>query len=352
MNSEFDPDEMPEWLSSVFFNTKKFPEIVAGINDDDCAVIKFGEKYLVITTDYLNARPIAFEMGIGGFWDLGRLMVASNLSDLCGTGAKPICMLSSIMMQRDSSKQDFVDLMNGIKYELDRYNIPLVGGDTKLGESNAILGVAIGSVNSKSNLFLKNGAKPGDTLWASNYLGSMTGAVLGLKNDKMSNEWKVWAKKIITEPRIPIKQSNDISELSLGRGGIDISDGLGSDLFKLCNASGVGVIIEVDNIPIEPEVYELAEIEQLPPWIFAFGIGGDFQFIVSTPEDKDIQKILLSQKFYPIGRLTKKMELLLHFKNGKILPMPQKGHRDFRNITFSEEVRGLVKDVLNKLEKK
>ena len=56
----------------------------------------------MITTDYLNSWPIVLELKIGDFYELGKLLVIANLSDLCGTGAKPLCFLSSIMLKRNS----------------------------------------------------------------------------------------------------------------------------------------------------------------------------------------------------------------------------------------------------------
>jgi thiamine monophosphate kinase len=138
----FDPDEMPKWISA-FWKKKKYKNVVAGINDDDCAVVKVGSERIVVSVDYLNANPIALELGIGSFKDLGRLLVAANVADLCGTGAKPIGFLTSIMLNKETANQiQFIQFMQGVKKELLKHGIPLIGGDTKLGNSNSFCGVA------------------------------------------------------------------------------------------------------------------------------------------------------------------------------------------------------------------
>lgn len=339
-----DPDKVPIWLSNYFNDLKGECNVIAGINDDDCAILEFPDNQLVITTDFLNSSPIALELNIGTLWDIGRLVVASNLSDLCGTGAKPLAMLLAVTMKRNSKFEDFKELVKGVKFELEQYGIPLIGGDTKLGKANSFLGVAIGASNSKRKLFKKNGAEPNDLLWVSGFLGSNCAAVYGLSKQKMPEQWNNWAKKTILEPNIPLKKSLEVSYLRLGNGGTDISDGLGSDLLGLCNASNVGVVVEVDSIPIMPQVIEVARLKKVEPWIFSFIIGGDFQFIVSSNEcnSHEMNKI----GFTKIGHLTNEKDKLVKLSNGEYIKMPLFGHRDARNKSFSDEIEYIMKEII------
>jgi thiamine-monophosphate kinase len=127
-----DPDEAPIWLAKLW-NTSLSEDVIAGVDEDDCAVLFFSDSVLVATTDFLNASPIALQLGLGDLYDLGRLLVAANLSDLCGTGAKPRALLTAITMERGSSQEDFQRLALGIDEEARRWKVPVVGGDTKLG---------------------------------------------------------------------------------------------------------------------------------------------------------------------------------------------------------------------------
>src|SRR5580692_9354024 len=150
----FDPDEMPVGISS-FWNRKYYEGVIAGINDDDCAIIQVGSEQIVISVDYLNSNPISLELNIGTFKDIGKLLVAVNLSDLCGTGAKPIGFLTSIMLEANTANNSrFVQIMQGVKQELAKYKIPLVGGDTKLGKSTSLCGTALGVREKGTKLFL------------------------------------------------------------------------------------------------------------------------------------------------------------------------------------------------------
>lgn len=342
MNQRLDPDAMPKWLASKLATRRTDTSIVAGVDDDDCAVLRWNGELLVASTDYLNARPIVMELGIGGFRTAGRLVVASNLADLCGSGAEPRGLLIAVTMPRKSTESDFREIMKGVRYEAARWNTPVLGGDTKLGRSFAILGVALGAARSERNLFLKYGARPGDILWASGELGSCNAAVLGLCDSEPSRSWREWAIRTLTVPRLPLKQSRALSESGLGRGGTDVSDGLGADLLQLCLASGVGVVVEAEKIRVNSRARTLAKSRSLPPWALAFGTGGDFQFIVTTSARS--KRRISAMGFREIGKITNCRGTYLRTPDGRRRSLPTGGHRDVRNMSFVEEIQSLVRE--------
>src|SRR6185437_12425743 len=131
MSKPLDPDSMPAWLAALWPKKDRDPAIIAGIDDDDCAIVRLTNNLLVITVDYLNARPIAVQLGLADLSDLGRLVVAITMSDLCGSGAAPTALLTGITMERTATEQDFQLLMRGVRKEADRWGVPVVGGDTK-----------------------------------------------------------------------------------------------------------------------------------------------------------------------------------------------------------------------------
>mgnify|MGYP000920182156 CR=1 FL=1 len=347
MKKNLDPDEMPKWLSSLW-ETNINDLVKAGINDDDCAILKLSDDLdLVITTDFLNSSPIGIELGISEPFNIGRLIVGSNISDLCGTGAEPIAFLLGLMLKKGSSVDKYKEIVLGVKHELDNLNIPLVGGDSKLGKENSFYGIALGISSAQRKLYTKNGAKPGDIIWVSGACGSVGAAVYGLSNKLMNIEWDNWAKSRINEPVLPIVKSKFVAEAKIGNGGTDVSDGLGSDLKSISDASNVGIVINCDSIPIEDEVKLLAEKMNIPAWFFSFSIGGDFQFVVTT--ESCCQEQMVDMGFYNIGYTTNAdNSYIVH--NGKRRIMPILGHRDLRKVSFGDEVNSLLKDLNNNLK--
>ncbi|MBL8876340.1 MAG: hypothetical protein JNM86_11150 [Phycisphaerae bacterium] len=78
---QFDPDSMAGWVKAVC-SIDYTGRVLAGVNDDDCAVIKCGSQTIVVSTDFVNAWPIALELGVGGLEVLGRLPVGPSLATL------------------------------------------------------------------------------------------------------------------------------------------------------------------------------------------------------------------------------------------------------------------------------
>lgn len=340
MMGRLDPDSVPAWLSRLWPAAKRDPRIVAGVNEDDCAVMQWGDEFIVLTVDFLNSRPIAVQLGLGGLTELGRLLVAANLADLCGTGAEPRALLIGATLERTASEDDFRSLMMGVQAESAKWGVPVVGGDTKLGDERALVAVALGGAPARECLFLKNGGKVGDLVWCSGPLGSCNAAVLGLTNHRMPEHWQQWASASILVPNLPLAKSRALSVARLGRGGIDVSDGLGADLKRLCEASHVGAIVEADRIPVEVETRQLAAEMGVEPWALAFGCGGDFQFLATTP--RDAHQAVADLGFHLIGELTSGTDLRIQLSDGTSISMPSDGHRDARGTSFTEEILALV----------
>ena len=334
-----DPDSVVSWLASAFKVAGR-KNVIAGVADDDCGVIETEESIAVLSTDFLNATPIAEQLGICGERGLGRIAVAATLSDLLGSGATPRALLVAITVPHGYPENSFRQLMLGARFESNRWNVPIIGGDTKLGSARAVLTCGIGTVNSRRELFLANSAKPGDVIFSSGYLGTCAAATYVASQDSPIPRW---AQRAITVPDLPFRRSRALAKLRCAHAGIDVSDGLAADLGRLCKASHVGAVLDVDTIPIHPRVLEVAIREQVPAWTFSLASGGDFQFIVTAPP-RACSKVE-SLGFKRIGAITKERSLWLQEEGDKIRrKLPEVGHKDRRGQRFVDEIRRIVQE--------
>ncbi|MCA1706968.1 MAG: thiamine-phosphate kinase, partial [Actinobacteria bacterium] len=310
--------------------------VLAGVNDDDCGVVRVAEGLVLATTDFLNARPIATHLGVGGPFELGRLVVASNLSDLCGSGARPLALLVGLMARRDPLSEAET-LFGGIAFEAKRWGVPVIGGDTKLGEESALIGTAIGFGRDRQELFLMNGAEADQDVYLSGPVGGCCAAVLALGTGNASAP--DWARRAITEPNLPLARSRAASQLRLSAGGTDVSDGLAADLHSMCKASGIGAEIHLDSLPIAEEAIEVSERRGVRPASLALVLGGDFQFLMTAPSTgrDTLEAIGMSW----IGRTTRDSAIVARSSRG-VISLPDLGHRDGRRLSFVEEVEVLV----------
>ncbi len=336
-----DPDAVPPFIARLA-DRRNYGDVLAGVNDDDCAVLRVGESLVVVTTDFLNSRPIGVELGIAQPADLGRLLVLTNLSDLCGSGARPLAILVAVTMARGTSLAEFEQLMTGAVEQASLLGVPVVGGDTKLGPSTALLAVALGTANDESTLFLKNRAQATDDLWLSGNVGDCCAAVLALTSKNADDDLGGWARQAILRPVLPLRQSRELSELRVARGGIDISDGLGADLKRMCIASRVGANVLAERLPVGANVARVAASVGVPSYSLCLSIGGDVQFLATAPATK--RQELAALGFVRIGEITTDSAITLTLPDGSLVPMPSSGHRDARAMSFSDEVRALIRD--------
>lgn len=339
MSSSLDPDSLPQWLSRAFAPKATLAaQVLAGVNEDDCGVVPVGDGLLVATTDFLNSRPIATHFGLGGPYGLGRLVVTSSLSDLCGSGARPLALLVGLMARRDMDRGEAEEIFRGAAFEADRWGVPVVGGDTKLGDGTALMAVAIGFASSRSELFLMSAAEADQDLFVSGPIGGCSAAVLALSEAEDEDALN-WATKAIIEPNLPLDRSEAASRLRLSAGGTDISDGLAADLHAMCRASNVGAEVHIDALPLEAHVAPTAERLGVHPASLALVLGGDFQFVLSAPSRAraDLEGIGMAW----IGRTTRDGSVAAS-SGGRRVPLSDLGHRDGRRLPFAEEVRVLV----------
>ena len=338
-----DPDAIVPWLASTFRRNGGFG-VLAGVGEDDCGVVRLGRTLAVLSADFLNATPIAEQLGLGGERILGRLAVAATLADLMGSGAVPRALLVCVTVPHGYPEHLFKELMLGARRESGRWNVPVIAGDTKLGPARAMLTCGLGTVDSSRQLFLSSRAKAGDAILASGFLGACAAAtyLVGQKGTKKAAP--AWALRAITQPQLPALRSRALAKLAIAHGGIDISDGLAADLRRLGNASRVGAVLEVDAIPVARPVANLARLENIPAWAFALASGGDFQFIATVPQGKCAKAEAAG--FTKIGRVTRQRSFWLTDRTRKICcKLPEVGHKDRRGQMFVDEIRQAILQV-------
>jgi len=341
--ASIDPDGKIPWLSAEIGTSLRSPyNLIAGIGDDDCAVLDLAQdSILVATTDYVNANPIMLTLAIGSYFELGRYLVNTSLADLCGSGAIPVAVLTSIMWDRAKSEAEFEQLMLGARAAATAASAAIVGGDTKLSSRAAYCAMGIGTAETQSHLFLKARALPGDGVWVSGNIGSCAAAVYGWDQQVSNEEWLEWAREAMTNPTLPLGLAREASALAMGAAGTDLSDGLGSDLTGLCDTSRVGVEIAADAIPVDPHVTVLSARLGVPSYAFAFTVGGDLQFVLCAGEryssHLDALGLVRIGTIHPDPTHRK-----LVGTTGALTELSAAGHRDVRAMTFRDEVGHLL----------
>lgn len=315
-------------------------DVMYGVDEDDCAVIKAGAESLVVTADFINSSPAIIELGCGGWYELGELAVCHNLADLAGSGARPIAYLSGLCVERTVTVEDMSRFTQGVVDACERHACPLVGGDTKFGQSRSIFGTAIGLPLSASGPFCRTLAEPGYDIVCSSELGAFASSVVAASSgpDLFGGEIVELALASLASFNVGTAV---VSALASGGGlcaGTDLSDGLGLDLCDMCDSSGCGAEIWPDAIPVNHLTKLVASEEKVHPWSYAFASGGDFACIYAVPPSESHAAVSAGGTI--IGRMIEDPDRI---SAGKLdLRSRPLGHTANRNVSFHEEIRALV----------
>jgi thiamine-monophosphate kinase len=151
---------------------------------DDCAVLDYKDKKVVITSDMLT-EGVHFNLMYTPLRHLGYKSVTVNLSDICSMNAEPKQIIISIAISSKLSVEALDELYSGIYLACDRYGVDLVGGDTTTSLTGLTISITAVGEGNENELTYRSGAKNTDLLCVSGDLG---GAYMGLQLLERENE--------------------------------------------------------------------------------------------------------------------------------------------------------------------
>lgn len=316
----------------------KHPSSKLGVGDD-AAVLDHGNKQTVVSTDLL-VEGVHFDMVYTPLKHLGYKAVVVNLSDIYAMNACPTQITVSIAVSNRFSVEAIHEIYRGIHLACETYGVDLVGGDTTSSLQGLTISVtAIGEANAE-DLVYRSGAKAGDLICVSGFLG---GAYLGLQ--LLEREKQIYLEHPDVQPDLEDKDyivgrllkpeaRKDIYEFFQKAqlkptAMMDLSDGLSSDLLHLCRQSKVGAFIEEKQLPIAQETSLKAMDFKLPPTTCALHGGEDYELLF-TIDPKDAEKIRYMLDIRIVGEITKAEDgINLHTSGGGIRPLIAQGWKHY-----------------------
>ncbi|MCI4371155.1 MAG: thiamine-phosphate kinase [Thermoplasmata archaeon] len=298
----------------------------------DVGVVDWGDEYLVVTTDVVNAKTHVPAGATPA--QVGWYATAVNLSDIAASGARPLGFVAALSMPRDTEVEFLRGLAGGMEECVREFGIAVLGGDTKEADALSIAGTAFGRVR-KDRILLRSGARPGDAIVITGDLGRAGHAMKMLETPgTMRGE----ALNQLLRPYPRIADGMFFSESGAVTSCMDLSDGLGASLAQMASMTKLSYQIEYDALPL------YRGLASLPPAVakdLALCSGGDYE-LLATVRPEEIPTVLSRyaetqqrerHRLTVVGTVAASGGNLLVTKSGKE-PLLAKGWEHFRSSTI------------------
>ena len=296
---------------------------------DDCAVLSYPDKEVLITTDLLM-EGVHFDLTYIDLQHLGYKAAMVNISDVFAMNGTPRQLTVSLAISKRFTVEDIEQLYNGIRLACEKWNVDIVGGDTTSSYTGLAISITCIGEASKEEIVYRNGAHDTDLVCVSGDLGA---AYMGLqllereksvyyqqvedakrKGDQRALEELAHfqpdfsGKEYLLQRQLQAEARGDIIR-KLREAGIhptammDVSDGLSSELMHICKQSGVGCRIFEKQLPIDYQTAVMAEEMNMNVTTCALNGGEDYELVFTVPIG-DHEKIEQIDDVRLIGHIT------------------------------------------------
>jgi thiamine-monophosphate kinase len=247
------------------------PEVLVPMGDD-CAVLKIGDSMWAAASDMLVSGHHFKDWATPE--DVGYKAVTVNASDVAGMGGTPRFVLAS---GGAPDPETALRCSQGILEACEEFGVYPLGGDTTRADALTVDVAILGELATQP--VLRSGASPGDFLAVTGELGASAAGLLALERG-MKGQERLIRRCLRPEPRL---EAGHIAARLGATAMIDLSDGLASDVSRVCERSGAGCIVDLDLLPIEDDTRELAESLERDPETLAATGGEDYELLICAP---------------------------------------------------------------------
>jgi len=311
---------------------------------DDCAVMHYPDKEVLITSDMLM-EGVHFDLTYIDMETLGYKSAMVNISDVFAMNGTPRQMIVNIALGRRFKVEDLEEFYKGLREACDKWSIDIVGGDTTSSFTGLAISITCIGEAKREDVVYRNGAHETDLICVSGDLGA---AYMGLQilereksvyysqltkltnqirdakekgDDKLVNHLQKQyrmledfqpdfaGKEYLIDRQLKPEARGDIIQ-RLREAGVrptammDISDGLSSELLHICKASNCGCRVYEKNIPIDYQTAVTCEEFNMNLTTAALNGGEDYELLFTVPIG-DHEKVKEMEGVKQIGYITK-----------------------------------------------
>jgi thiamine-monophosphate kinase len=309
-----------------------------GIGDDAAVIVPNRRTNLVVTCDaFLECSHFLADVHPAD--SVGYKSLARATSDLAAMGAAPGIFLLTLALPENRMGRWLDGFLRGMAKAARLLGLRLAGGDTSRAAKISIVITVMGEITPGREV-RRSGARPGDAIYVSGPLGR---AQLGLEflrrglTGKLGSRGKL--RRLLEPhlyPRIPVELGMWLARNGIASAMMDISDGLSTDLKRLCAASRVGARLSAERIPqveISPRIAGKLRPLALDPLKMALNGGDDYELLFTVPRryEKRLKAAPGYLKVRAIGEITTGRKVTLLGVDGRSHRLIPGGWDPFRS---------------------
>jgi len=281
-------------------------DIPIGIGDDMAQIALDHGASVLITTDML-LDGTHFDLRAATLEQVGYKSMAASLSDCAAMATIPLAAVVAVGLPHGWGGQQLQELHAGVVFAADKYHCPLVGGDITSWKNDGAFAVCVSMLSKPGDKppVRRNGAQVGDIICVTGSLGGS-----GRR------------KHLEFEPRV--NEALKIVQIANLHAMMDVSDGLSTDLNRICNQSGVGALVDACAVPIAEDAKAQAD-----PLAAALNEGEDFELLFTLPPgqwDRLHRRWDDPVPIAAIGGVTDTGRMQIRMPEGQVLDLPPGGY--------------------------
>ena len=283
-----------DFLDWLLTRAAPFPGIKINVGDD-LAALDFPDNLLLVGVDQV-LDGVHLNVARHGYRAAGVKAVSRNLSDCAAMACLPVAVVASAALPRSATLDDLKALHAGLTAGGAAFDCPLVGGDTGTWAGPLAVSVTVLGRPAGIKPLTRGGARPGDDLFVTGRLGGSMYEPPGRP-----------PRHLVFTPRIELGRNLAAAGATAM---MDLSDGLSTDLPRLCAAGGVGAAVVGNAVPIHEDAFRLSEQDGRSPLDHALGDGEDYELLAAAPATKRSEIEACGDVTW-IGRITAAQDVLI-----------------------------------------